>query len=288
MSAALYGLIETRWVPEKDAIVRFFSIGDPGLMEVVVPKTGPWRRKAQAIFNSQLGRFKKLCSDVDGAGLLDFISQLKKKTNQYKRGTARTFNEVRQLNREIGQEAAWTADKLFAIKTGASVVFYGALSLTGLGFVAGTAAGATYSLSTQYAMNRDEAAESSIVAFSSPMAPAVAATTVKAGLNGLSKANVFNAKGSLNALRLTLAAEANAASQLRMNPKLQIEAPRMTPNSFKGGAPRPSLSQAASRLKGAQNAAKGLGFLASLYFLKDDIAMAMNGYTSSIAKRKRR
>lgn len=284
MAAALVGLLRTRWVPEKENwIVQLFSLGEPGLLELDIPRGDVWRRKAESIFSSHRTRLERLCANADGAAVLDFVHEQQKATLWYKRDVARTFNEVRQLNQEIGEEAAWTTDKLFAIKTSAAVVFYGALTLSGFGLVAGTAAGGSFSLSTQFAMTRKEATQSSILAFTS-LAPAAGAVGAKALVKAGGETLVKSQVSALQALKLGLAFDAAKAAQLRANPPLQVETPRMLPREFQPGSVRPTLKQANRSVTAARSLAKGAGFAASIYFLKDDIAKAMQGYSRSLQK----
>lgn len=279
VAAAMAKNVWTEWKRHEDLLVRFFSIGEPGLLEVHTSDSSTIRRDTDQIYSASLRALTRELRKANGGAVFDFLEDKERLARHYRLTVQRTLNETRQLNAEIGAEAAWTADKLFAIKVGADVAFNGLLALATMGIGTSIGAGAAYSMVTNVAMNRREMSNSDIVALAtSGMLPATVANVgAKATLDLAEKA----ARGWLQQARQAISFEAQALKNYQ-NTLQPYDTGGRNMTRF-----RPSVGAQATGRETAKRAArvsglgKGLGFVTSLYFLKDDIARAMKGYTST-------
>lgn len=283
VAASFQANTRLEWKRYEDLVVQFFSIGEPGIVEIEIASNDKIDKDLNRFYQSNLKALGRVSRKANGAAVLEFLEKKEAETQHLQLELRCLYNEARRLNNEIRQEAAWTTDKLFAIKVSAEVIYAGAGVLSGVGLISGCAGGLTYGLASNVAMTRHELMRSDLVAYvkqeaKKPIPSNTVGLTVGVGGSAAMK------KAADAVSKAGLAMEVEAASlkayQENIQPYQQM-APRQLKNANLHG--KGNLAKGpTTRLAQIKGAAKLGGFMTSLYFLKDDIAKAMNGYSRSM------
>lgn len=283
VAASFQANTRLEWKRYEDLVVRFFSIGEPGIVEVEIASNAKIDKDIDRFYQSNLKALGRTSRKANGAAVLDFLEKKEAETQHLQLELRCLYNEARRLNNEIRQEAAWTTDKLFAIKVSAEVVFAGAGVLSGIGLVSGFAGGMTYGLVSNVAMTRHEFMRSDVVAYVKKEAKKpIPSNTVGLTVGVGGSAAIKKAADAVSKAGLAMEIEAAALKAYQENIQpLEQMAPRQLKDANLHG--KGNLSKGpATRLAQVKGAAKLGGLITSLYFLKDDIAKAMNGYSRSM------
>lgn len=285
-----------QWERFDNAVVQFLLSGTAGTWDVDLSSHTEYKANRELIFKSSVKKLKKLSTDANASDVMSFLERKHIETQECRVDLQQKFARVANLNQGELDRAVAVTDALFATKVMADVVFAGAAALSGVGFIAAVGAGMSYNLSSKFAISGHELSKTGIIAFwDSPQADKTlasqgAGTVVKTATPVAAKVASNIVQNTLKDARMALAAE-SAARQAYQNLMQAGEsfAPRMLKDAKVFNAPLSNtryLSDAAKHSAAGKVSAIGKagGFITAIWFMKDDIYKAMNGYSASLEK----
>lgn len=283
-----------KWERFDNAVVQYFLKGTAGTWDIDLSSHAEYKANREQIFQSSVKELKKISTSANASDVMSFLERKNSEGQEFRDDLKRKFAKVASLNQGALDGAVAVTDALFATKVMADVVFAGAAALSGIGFVAAVGAGVTYNLSSKYAISGHELSKAGIIAFwDSPQADKTlasqgAGTVVKTATPVAAKVASNVVQNTLKDARMALAAE-SAARQAYQNLMQAGEsfAPRMLKDAKVFNAPLSNtryLSDAAKHSAAGKVSAIGKagGFVTAIWFMKDDIYKAMNGYSASL------